>query len=645
MKRTSSEDRNIDETASTSSNITEGSCTGVASTTTEVSHIAVASYSDNIRTEPNAGTNSDNVLCSACQKEICRRYYSNHLKSNVHKNNVLRMEGSLKNVSVIESAFGQRIITYRICKKSNQTLETTFQTPEIFMNSIKDDIFQLIERSIVSYSIFKVKFIFNAEFIQQNKNDTHNTFDFQTSNYIIFRGDDLDIFFASLTNTLTNKVSSFEKKDSGWSLKQIISMDMNVNKFNPLRGTSYIDLPQDIRAKKAVINVQNVDYMCFKWALLSALYPVNNNAGRVSSYSMHAHKVNFDGLSFPIKLNDIHKVENLNNISINVYGLEFNRETKRNSVIGPLYFTKCRKSIHINLLYLTNDFEAFLNPVSLCANDPSKFYTNNIHKHEPYSFGYYMKCSYDDNLSKYEFYSGPNCVQIFMSRLYSDIRSICSKKNFQKAPNTLTDKDKNIIDTCTICHICETILNEDKILDFDWYAGNFRGVAHELCTKKFRAPNFVPVFLHNLSHYDSHFIVHALNFVEGQVDIIPQNKEKYISFTKLRFVDSFKFLPCSLSQLTKNLKDEKFHTLRTNFPNNEDFVRLKKKGVYPNEFVTSYRKYKRTVSYESLELTSLPSQQHFYSTLTDSKVSDDDYHHAQDVWDHFQCSNMLVQTC
>lgn len=45
-------------------------------------------------------------------------------------------------------------------------------------------------------------------------------------------------------------------------------------------------------------------------------------------------------------------------------------------------------------------------------------------------------------------------------------------------------------------------------------------------------------------------------------------------------------------------------------------------------------------SNESLKLTSLPSQQQFYSTLTDSNVSDDDYHHAQDVWDHFQCLNM-----
>lgn len=50
--------------------------------------------------------------------------------------------------------------------------------------------------------------------------------------------------------------------------------------------------------------------------------------------------------------------------------------------------------------------------------------------------------------------------------------------------------------------------------------------------KKFRVPQYIPIFLHNLSNYDAHFIVHALNFVEGEVDIIPQNKEKYISFSR-----------------------------------------------------------------------------------------------------------------
>ncbi|XP_052746715.1 uncharacterized protein LOC128199737 [Bicyclus anynana] len=677
------------------------------------------------------------IRCDLCQIYINKRYFSSHLKSNLHKNNHLKSHPSLSNVSIIDSAFGQRIMSYKIDSKTNNPLELPFKTSESFINSIKNDILLLIQESITEHTVVKVNFILHAEFVQQTKEIT-NSFDFQSSNYILFLGDDLNIFVSSLCDTFKAKISSFERKDSGWSLTNIKCLHMNVNKFNPLRGTSYIDLPQDIKAKKAIINVKNVDHMCFKWALLSALYPPpNNKTDRVSSYSMHSDKLKFHGVSFPVKLTDIYKVENQNNISINVFGLEFNKKEKSHSIIGPLYFTKSYKKSHVNLLLISNktnshycyiknmsrllskqisnqehaiyicdgclihfptqerldnhrkndcscvvtnipngdptkknwfgqpssnsiikfdkfnkklnipfvvyaDFEAFLKPINSCSNDPTKPFTENIQKHEVYSFGYYIKCSYDDSLSKYETYCGPDCTKVFMQRLYEDIKIICRKNSFQKCPNPLTSQDENKIVNSSKCHICERSLNNEDILDFDWHTGNFRGVAHETCVAKYRAPRHIPVFLHNLSNYDAHFIVHALNFAEGEVELLPQNKERYISFSKklnvnngqvsLRFIDSFKFLPCSLEQLAKNLNIHQFESLKSNFPHNEDFIRLRKKGVYPYEYMTSF---------DSLKLTSLPSQPQFYSSLTNSNISDDDYNHAKDVWDHFQCQNML----
>ena len=82
---------------------------------------------------------------------------------------------------------------------------------------------------------------------------------------------------------------------------------------------------------------------------------------------------------------------------------------------------------------------------------------------------------------------------------------------------------------------------------------------------KYRKPNkFTPVVVHNLSGYDSHLLIKNLGFSEGNIDCIPNNEERYISFTKkiqvgsytkkvrnkeetkplhhqIRFIDSFKF--------------------------------------------------------------------------------------------------------
>jgi hypothetical protein len=128
---------------------------------------------------------------------------------------------------------------------------------------------------------------------------------------------------------------------------------MNINQFNPLRGSSYIDLPHDIKTKKAIINVQNYDHECLKWAILSALYPVKDSSQRVSSYIKHQNKLKFSDIPFPVKVTDINKVEKLNEKGINVFGLHYNENSKTHEVNGPIYFTKCRKPTHINLLYIS----------------------------------------------------------------------------------------------------------------------------------------------------------------------------------------------------------------------------------------------------------------------------------------------------
>lgn len=135
------------------------------------------------------------------------------MKRNIHKNNVLKLHSYFSNVSIVESAFGHRTLTYKINSKTEDSSKTMFETPELFLNSIKEEIIFLVEDAIKQHTIFKLNFILRADIIQQTKNLT-NTFDFQTCNYIyiIRLGDETNIFFTSLSNTLTNTISFFEKK-------------------------------------------------------------------------------------------------------------------------------------------------------------------------------------------------------------------------------------------------------------------------------------------------------------------------------------------------------------------------------------------------------------------------------------------------
>ena len=74
----------------------------------------------------------------------------------------------------------------------------------------------------------------------------------------------------------------------------------------------------------------------------------------------------------------------------------------------------------------------------------------------------------------------------------------------------------------------------------------------------------IPCFIHNLSNYDAHFIVAAAKSKHGKIDCIPNNMEKYISFSVggVTFKDSCAFTQASLADLVDNLEDEQFVNTR-----------------------------------------------------------------------------------
>lgn len=128
---------------------------------------------------------------------------------------------------------------------------------------------------------------------------------------------------------------------------------ININKYTPQIGSSYIDLPSEIKRKQACINVKNSDDACFAWAIVSALYPVahGRHPERTSSYPDYRHVLNLDGIEMPITRAAITKFEKLNNISVNTYYL---RLKNNHYFCEPSRLTKKKEERHVNLLLIQN---------------------------------------------------------------------------------------------------------------------------------------------------------------------------------------------------------------------------------------------------------------------------------------------------
>ena len=76
----------------------------------------------------------------------------------------------------------------------------------------------------------------------------------------------------------------------------------------------------------ALINIKNDDKYCFIWAIIAKLHPCeNDHPNRVSTYREYFDELIIDGFDFSngFKCSDVQKFEKLNNLSINIFELNF----------------------------------------------------------------------------------------------------------------------------------------------------------------------------------------------------------------------------------------------------------------------------------------------------------------------------------
>ena len=59
---------------------------------------------------------------------------------------------------------------------------------------------------------------------------------------------------------------------SGWNVESIESQYINISTYRPLSGSSYMDLPVELRSpRKGLINIKNKDKKCFYGVMLDIL--------------------------------------------------------------------------------------------------------------------------------------------------------------------------------------------------------------------------------------------------------------------------------------------------------------------------------------------------------------------------------------
>jgi len=103
-----------------------------------------------------------------------------------------------------------------------------------------------------------------------------------------------------------------------------------------------------------------------------------------------------------------------------------------------------------------------------------------------------------------------------------------------------------------------------RIRDNYHLIGRYRGPTHSNCDLNYKDSFYIPIILHNLLSYDSHFIIKEITITfRGKIDILPITKEKYISFTKhvKDIAEKSDFRNCVKLRIVLNYSS----SIRTNF--------------------------------------------------------------------------------
>ena len=207
----------------------------------------------------------------------------------------------------------------------------------------------------LSFHQYKVSLVLKVEMTKttpDGKSKVQTPY-FSSKPYTILSQHDIENAIEEGHQRIDSQIDKWTKEGSGWVVSRVVclyvNLYVNIAKYQPLKGSSYIELPKYLQTKKAIINVKNQDNECLKWALLSALHPIDHSShpDRVSKYKQYENELNFAGVGFPVTLKDISKVEKQNNLAINVFGYS------DEAGVHPLYLTKDLTRDPINLLLIT----------------------------------------------------------------------------------------------------------------------------------------------------------------------------------------------------------------------------------------------------------------------------------------------------
>ena len=228
-----------------------------------------------------------------------------------------------------------------------------------------------------------------------------------------------------VSEDIENKVAVWLSEGSQWVIEVILGHYINIVKYVPIRGNSYLPLPIELRnPTKGLSNLKNEDDKCFLWCHVRHLNPQKHHPERIKlSDREFAKTLDYSGITFPVTIKQIPPIERQNGININVFGYEVG--------VCSIRLSKERYDDHMELLYIEKEEDSGLKQHYVYIKDFNRLMFNfTKHKERKHFCMHCLQCFCSNiSLAKHQ----KDCI------LINGVQSI-------ELPEPYTDKDgKEII--------------------------------------------------------------------------------------------------------------------------------------------------------------------------------------------------------
>ena len=298
----------------------------------------------------------DEYWCEECDELVKKKQRKHHEISTKHKDNAIRnakpfYEDKFLKVVPLETSFKSRILTLLIKTKRELFIV------EDFLKIVKFRLFVILRNNLRETNSLKFNLKLICKYVDKDGNNTEAAF--KMGNLSLLSGNQILKKIRIGYEKILSELDVFQGRGSNWSLREIVGLEVAVNKFFSLRSGHYIPLPKDKKlCRRMVINVRNEDDKCFYYCILAKfLYRAGKqNLHRVGSYKYTENFItvefgitfDFNGIEFPTSFGGVRKFVKQNPlVSVNIFGVESDER-----VIYPLSVCDEERVYHYDLLYL-----------------------------------------------------------------------------------------------------------------------------------------------------------------------------------------------------------------------------------------------------------------------------------------------------